>query len=321
MDTINHLKEYILTVHPVRKSRWEKEEFRKWAASELKKAGWRVQEETYGRTNGSVNLLAGDPERAEVFLCAHYDTATRMLLPNFVSPTNVLVHVGYHIAMAVLLLAAVFLLSLAVAFPLGQPGLMLPLFLVLAVAALWVSARGPANKNNANGNSSGVVALLRLARSVKDHKRVCLVLFDNNGKNMLGASGFKKKHPQQATTRLFINLDCVGDGEHLLLIPSKYSRWDGDLLDDLGEAFPGEGGMQSHVLSHGLQYYPSDHKKFKFNVAVCACHRLAGIGYYIPHLRTRRDTALRQENIQFLTEGMERFLELYLDEKSAKKDS
>lgn len=312
MDTINHLKEYILTVHPVRRSRWEKGEFRKWAASELKKAGWRVREETYGRTNGSVNLVAGDPETAEVFLCAHYDTATRMLLPNFVSPTNVLVHIGYHIAMAVLLLAAVFLLSLAVAFPLGQPELMLPLFLLLAVAALWVSARGPANKHNANGNSSGVVTLLRLARSVKDHKRVCLVLLDNNAKNLLGASGFKKKHAQQAAARLFINLDCVGDGEHLLLIPSKYSRWDGDLLDDLGAAFSDQSGMQCHVLSRGLQYYPSDHKKFKFSVAVCACHHLAGIGYCIPRLRTRRDTVLREENIQLLTEGMARFLELYL---------
>lgn len=318
METIDRFKEYILTVHPVRKSRWEKEEFRKWAAVELKKAGWRVQEETYGRTNGSVDLVAGDPEAAEVFLCAHYDTATRMLLPNFVSPTNVLAHICYHVAMAIVVLAAAFLLSLAVAFPTGQPGLMLPLFLVLAVAALWVSARGPANKCNANGNSSGVVALLRLARSVKDHKRVCLVLFDNNAKNMLGASGFKKKHYQQATTRLFVNLDCVGDGEHLLLMPSKYSRWDGALLDDLAQAFPSGGAMEVQLLSRGLHYYPSDHRKFKFNVAVCACHRAAGVGYYIPHLRTQRDTVLRAENIQFLTEGLARFVALYLapDEKS-----
>lgn len=318
METINRFKEYILTVHPVRRSRWEKGEFRKWAASELKKAGWRVQEETYGRTNGSVNLVAGDPETAEVFLCAHYDTDARMLLPNFVSPTNVLAHIGYHVAMAVGLLAVLFLLSLAVSFPLNQPGLMLPLFLVLAVAALWVSARGPANRSNANGNSSGVVALLRLARSVKDHKRVCLVLFDNNTKNMLGANGFKKKHYQQATTRLFINLDCVGDGEHLLLMPSKHSRWDEALLDDLAQAFPEGGAMNTHLLSRGLNYYPSDHRKFKFNVAVCACHRLVGVGYCIPHLRTRRDTVLQAENIQFLTEGLERFTALYLQDQRDK---
>lgn len=312
METINHLKKYILTVHPVRKSDRDKAEFRKWAASELKKAGWRVREETYGKLNGSVNLVAGDPEKAEVFLCAHYDTATRMLLPNFVSPTNVPAHICYHLVMAVAMLALVFAVSLGVCFPLNQPGLMLPLFLVLAVAMLWVSARGPANKSNANGNSSGVVALLRMARAVKDHKRVCLVLFDNNSKNMLGATGFKKKHYQEAAQRLFINLDCVGDGEHMLLMPSKHSRWDGDLLDALNEAFQSGSGVQGRVLSQGLMFYPSEHRKFKFHVAVCACRRLAGLGYYIPHLRTGKDTAMREENILFLTEGMEHFLQLYL---------
>lgn len=316
METINHLKKYILTVHPVRKSDRDKAEFRKWAVSELKKAGWRVKEETYGKFNGSVNLVAGDPEKAEVFLCAHYDTATRMLLPNFVSPTNVLAHICYHLVMAVAMLALAFAVSLAVCFPLDQPGLMLPLFLVLAVAMLWVSARGPANKNNANGNSSGVVALLRLARAVKDHKRVCLVLFDNNSKNMLGATGFKKKHYQEAAQRLFINLDCVGDGEHMLLMPSKHSRWDGDLLDALNEAFQSGDGIQGRVLSQGLMYYPSEHRKFKFHVAVCACRRLAGLGYYIPNLRTGKDTVMDEGNILYLTEKMNRFLERYLNPKA-----
>lgn len=316
METINHLKKYILTVHPVRKSDRDKAEFRKWAVSELKKAGWRVKEETYGKFNGSVNLVAGDPEKAEVFLCAHYDTATRMLLPNFVSPTNVLAHICYHLVLAVAMLALVFAVSLAVCFPLNQPGLMLPLFLVLAVAMLWVSARGPANKNNANGNSSGVVALLRLARAVKDHKRVCLVLFDNNSKNMLGATGFKKKHYQEAAQRLFINLDCVGDGEHMLLMPSKHSRWDGDLLDALNEAFQSGDGIQGRVLSQGLMYYPSEHRKFKFHVAVCACRRLTGLGYYIPNLRTGKDTVMDEGNILYLTEKMNRFLERYLNPKA-----
>ena len=315
METINHLKQYILTVHPVRKSDRDKAEFRKWATSELKKAGWRVQEETYGKFNGSVNLVAGDPEKAELFLCAHYDTTSRMIVPNFVSPTNVLAHICYHLAAAAVMVVLAFAVSLAVSFPLNQPGLMMPLFLVLAVGLLWISARGPANKNNANSNSSGVAALLRLARAVKDHKRVCLVLFDNNGKNMLGATGFKKKHIEQATQRLFVNLDCVGDGEHMLLMPSKHSRWDGDMLDALNEAFSGGADVQGRVLSQGLMYYPSEHRKFKFHVAVCACRRLAGLGYYIPHLRTKKDTVMDEQNILFLAERMPRFVEQYLSGK------
>ncbi len=315
MEGIDNLKKYLLTVHPVRKTAAQKAEFRQWLLRELKRAGWKAGEETYGKFNGSVNVVAGDPGRATVFLCAHYDTGSRMLVPNFVSPTNVMAHVCYHLAAALALVAAAFLLSLAFSFPLNQPGLMLPLFLILAVGGLWVSAYGPANKNNANGNSSGVLALLAAAREADFDKRVCLVFLDNNERTLLGASAFKKKHAEQASKRLFINLDCVGDGENLLLIPSKYSRWDGGLIKALEEAFQEGEEMRPRVLTKGLQYYPSDGRKFKFHVDLCACRYLAGLGYYIPHLRTRKDTVLEEENAAYIARSIARFLPRYLDGK------
>ncbi|MBD5170254.1 MAG: Zn-dependent exopeptidase M28 [Oscillibacter sp.] len=313
MEDIGHLKKYLLTIHPVRKTAAQKKEFRQWLLRELKRAGWKASEETYGKFNGSVNVVAGDPEKASVFLCAHYDTGSRMLVPNFVSPTNVLAHVCYHLMAALVLVAAALVVSFAVSFPLNQPGLMLPLFLILAVAGLWVSAYGPANKNNANGNSSGVLALLAAAREAGFDKRVCLVFLDNNERTLLGASAFKKEHADQASKRLFINLDCVGDGEDLLLIPSKYSRWDGDLTDALEAAFRSGEEMRPRLLTKGLQYYPSDGRKFKFRVDICACRYLAGLGYYIPHLRTKKDTTLEEGNAAYIARSIARFLPLYLD--------
>ena len=316
MEGIDSLKKYLLTVHPVRKTGAQKREFRQWLLRELKRAGWKAGEETYGKWNGSVNVVAGDPDRADIFLCAHYDTGSRMLIPDFVSPANVLAHICYHLAAALALAAAAFLLALAVSFPLDQPGLMLPLFLVLAVAGLWLAAYGPANQSNANGNSSGVLALLAAAREAGFDKRVCLVFLDNSERTLLGASAFKKKHAEQASKRLFINLDCVGDGENLLLIPSKYSRWDGELLYALEEAFPEGEEMRPIVLAKGLQYYPSDGRKFKFHVDLCACRYLAGLGYYIPHLRTKKDTVLEEGNITYIARGLSGFLKAYLDEKA-----
>ena len=313
MEGIDSLKKYLLTVHPVRKTGAQKREFRQWLLRELKRAGWKAGEETYGKWNGSVNVVAGDPDRADIFLCAHYDTGSRMLIPDFVSPANVLAHICYHLAAALALAAAAFLLALAVSFPLDQPGLMLPLFLVLAVAALWLAAYGPANQSNANGNSSGVLALMAAAREVRPGKRVCLVFLDNNERSLLGASAFKKRHIDKASQCLFIDLDCVGDGEELLLIPSKYSRWDGALLEALESSFPEGEEMRPHVLSKGLQYYPSDNRKFKFHVTVCACRYLAGLGYYIPHLRTKKDTVLREENAAYIARSLARFLPAYLD--------
>ncbi len=313
MEGIDSLKKYLLTVHPVRKTGAQKREFRQWLLRELKRVGWKAGEETYGKWNGSVNVVAGDPDRADIFLCAHYDTGSRMLVPDFVSPANVLAHICYHLAAALALAAAAFLLALAVSFPLDQPGLMLPLFLVLAVAALWLAAYGPANQSNANGNSSGVLALMAAAREVRPGKRVCLVFLDNNERSLLGASAFKKRHIDKASQCLFIDLDCVGDGEELLLIPSKYSRWDGALLEALESSFPEGEEMRPHVLAKGLQYYPSDNRKFKFHVTVCACRYLAGLGYYIPHLRTKKDTVLREENAAYIARSIARFLPAYLD--------
>ena len=260
-------------------------------------------------------MVAGDPDRAAVFLCAHYDTASRALLPNFVSPTNVAAHIVYHLASALLLAALAFAASFAVSFPLNQPGLMLPLFLILAVALLWTAAYGPASRSNANSNTSGVLALLAAAKAMSFDKRVCLVFLDNNAKNLLGSSAFRKKHANQANGALFFNFDCVGDGEHLLLMPSRYSRWDAGLLDGLGRAFQDTEEVHPRALSKGLQYYPSDHRRFRCNVAVCACRYLAGLGYYIPRLGTKRDTVLEEKNIAYIAQGMARFLPEYLDEK------
>ena len=60
MEQIAQLKEYLLTVHPVRRTGAQKADFRKWLLRELKRAGWKAGEETYGRFNGSVNVVAGD---------------------------------------------------------------------------------------------------------------------------------------------------------------------------------------------------------------------------------------------------------------------
>ncbi len=314
MERIEHLKKYLLAVHPVRRSAGEKAEFRKWLLGELRRTGWRGAEETYGKFNGSVNVVSGDPEKASVFLCAHYDTAARPLAPNFVSPTNPPAYVLYHLAVALVLVVAAFLAALAVSFPLNQPALMLPLFVISAVALLGLAAYGPANKFNANGNTSGVLTLLAIAEAVKRDKRVCLVFLDNNERNLLGASAFRKKHPNAAGC-LVINFDCVGAGEHLLLMPSKNSRWDGELLDALGESFRADGPVEPHVLTTGLQYYPSDHRKFKFHVAVCACQHLAGLGYYIPHLGTKRDTELSEETAAYIARSMADFLPLYFNDQ------
>ena len=78
------------------------------------------------------------------------------------------------------------------------------------------------------------------------------------------------------------------------------------------EAFQEAENVRPVLRTKGLHYYPSDNRRFKFHVAVCACRYLAGLGYYIPHLGTGKDTTLRLENIVCTAQSLARFLPLYL---------
>src|SRR5699024_9361444 len=109
--------------------------------------------------------------------------------------------------------------SFAITYPINQPKATLPLFLIFAIALLFWTAFGPANRNNANGNSSGVTALLAIAREVQKNKDLCFILLDNSERNFLGARSFWRKHIHKANNCLFLNFDCVGDGEHMLFLP------------------------------------------------------------------------------------------------------
>ena len=117
---------------------------------------------------------------------------------------------------------------------------------------------------------------------------------------------------------------CCFTGHRPDKLPWRDDEWDPRcqelkerLAAALEEAFPDGETVHPKVLTQGLIYYPSDHRKFKFHVAVCACRRLPGLGYYIPWLRTRRDTRLSLDNIACLAEGIGRFIPCYLREKEA----
>ena len=62
MEGVEYYKNYLSTVHPIRKTAGQKSEARQWLLRELKRSGWKACEETYGKFNGSVNIIAGDPD-------------------------------------------------------------------------------------------------------------------------------------------------------------------------------------------------------------------------------------------------------------------
>ena len=91
---------------------------------------------------------------------------------------------------------------------------------------LMLMLLGPANRNNANDNTSGVAAVMEIMARLPEEERskAAFILFDNEEKGLLGSAGYAAQHKGVKEKGLIINLDCVGDGENILFFANKKTR-------------------------------------------------------------------------------------------------
>lgn len=107
-----------------------------------------------------------------------------------------------------------------------------------------------------------------------------------------------------------VNLDCVGDGEYLLLTMSKEFRSDDRLTEALKKAF---GEAENKLYSEAEKtVYNSDQKKFKKSLAIAALHKGPKVGYYMNRIHTPKDTVLKEGNVLQIAEGLSEMTEEYL---------
>jgi len=299
----------VLEDFQVRKSVKEKKEFRAWLQGELEAAGYPVTVE--GSFFAGHNVIAGDPEGAEVLLTAHYDTQAVLPFPNFITPRNFGVYLLYNVAVC---LGFFILASLAggIALSLPLPWYVKPwLPMGMCIFCMWWLFFGKANRHTVNDNTSGVLTLLETALTMpaEDREKVCFVFFDNEERGMLGSSHFAKAHKAARRDKLVLNFDCVSDGDYIQFYPeTDMKRKDRDTLDRLERAFPSGEGKTAEVV-RGFGFYPSDNKCFKRGVGVCALKKNKLVGYYMDRIHTARDTVLDEENLRFLRDGVLRVVE------------
>jgi len=300
---MTELSKKIIEQYQVRKTGKQKRAFREMLLRELGNMGVEAREEQYMDLFGTVNVIAGDVEKAEMIFGAHYDTCPRMPFPNFITPKNKLVYYGYQM----LIVCAILIPSLAVALWLmktvSEDAGRLAWF-ILYFGELALMMKGPANPHTMNDNTSGVVTMVELMAAMPEElrSRCAFVLFDNEELGLVGSGAFRKKHKKQAAETPMVNLDCVGDGEYLLLSASRDFREDEKLYAALKNAF-GEG--EEILYSEAEKtVYNSDQKKFKKSTVIAALHKRPGIGYYLDRIHTVRDTVLQEENIRRIAAGL-----------------
>ena len=293
--------------YQVRKTKKQKTAFIGYVKRLAERSGYDFKVE-----NGSFgvrNIVIGNPDTAKVLYTAHYDTCARLPFPNFITPKNFLVYLLYQFLIVgvffAITFAFTFLAGLALSFtPIGKETS--SFIITLLSEAVWLGllfllVAGPANKNTANDNTSGVTTVLDIMQALPQEQKgkVAFVLFDLEEAGLFGSSAFASKHKTIKKNTLVINFDCVSDGETMLFALKRTTKQYASLLE---EAFVSTPDMAVEITSNA--FYPSDNAAFKGGIGVAALKRSKRFGtLYMDRIHTNKDVIYREENIRFLTAG------------------
>ena len=96
--------------------------------------------------------------------------------------------------------------------------------------------------------------------------------------------------------KLLINFDCVGDGDHVLLVLKRKAK---EYESVLCEAYKPTDKLSSEIISKGY-VYPSDQANFPLGVGVCTLKRSKRGIFYMNKIHTSRDIVYNEENIDYL---------------------
>lgn len=284
---------------PVRKTKKQKQAFREAVQSYAEQLGYPCTVES--GSLGSRNLVIGNPEQADYLVTAHYDTCARLPIPNFLTPCNFWLFLLWQVVLTLLILGICILMGLGVGFLTGSGAIgswcgYLMIWVILALMLI-----GPANPSNANDNTSGVVTLLEIAKSMpgNQRKKVCFVLFDLEEAGLIGSASYRKAHKSQTDRQMVLNLDCVGDGDYLTLFPTKRLKKDRKRLKSLYKACGYFGKKSILVHEQGFSFYPSDQANFPWGVGICALNK-RGKTLYLSRIHSKKDTILERTNVNLL---------------------
>ena len=296
----------VMTQYPVRKSKQQKASFRDAVCGYARQLGYPVQVES--GSFGARNVVIGDAENAKYLVTAHYDTCAGLPFPNFLMPCTSGVYFACQIGLwlGIMLISVILGVGAGLLFGERYVSVVSSLVLLIIVALMVV---GPANKNNANDNTSGVVTLLEILRTLPENQRgkVCFVLFDLEEAGLIGSSSYRKAHKKATDRQLVLNLDCVGDGDLLLMFPTKALRKNRRKLTSLYKACGYFGNKSLLVHEKGFGIYPSDQMVFPWGVGICALQKNKH-GLYISRIHTAKDTVLEITNVNILRAALTSFV-------------
>lgn len=253
----------------------------------------------------SRNIIIGNIEQAEYILTAHYDTQPVLPFCNLVTPKNKLITILIAIAQCIIIFICDFIFSFLLMLLIKDKNITFILDYFFLLFLLGLMFFGPANKHTANDNTSGVIALIEALHNPIIKEKAAFVFFDHEEVGLLSSSYFAKKHKKLLQNKLVINLDCVGDGDTLMIILSKTA---GKYREKISKAFTSNYEKQILIEDAKSCIYPSDQINFKNNIALAAMKYSPRIGYYLDCIHTKKDIHFDERNIHLIISGIESLL-------------
>ena len=120
-------------------------------------------------------------------------------------------------------------------------------------------------------------------------------------------AAYRKAHKKASDSQLVLNLDCVGDGDHIRFFPTKKLKKDRKKLTSLYKACGYFGKKDVLVHEKGFSVYPSDQANFPYGVGICAL-RKKGKTLYLSRIHTSKDTVLEETNVNILRAALITFI-------------
>ncbi|MCL1914992.1 MAG: M28 family metallopeptidase [Eubacteriaceae bacterium] len=270
----------------IRKTSSQKKKFREFAVSEFARRGYSA---CCDKGFWGTNVIIGDLASAHVIFCAHYDTPPASLFPNKAYPLDVRSTIKARIWPF-----AIALPFQIVPLTLGK-GLLAAFFTYIAAFGfvLFLMLAGPANKHNANDNTSGIITLLKGACAIGPQQKsnVAFIFFDNEEKGLLGSFAFKKRYKPVAESKLVFNFDSVGHGDQLYLFYPPAIQAAPKLLLKIRYAALSSG--ISRLLPSPPALFTSDHINFNYGVGLASLFERDGKAF-TGNLHTRGDVHINE---------------------------
>lgn len=311
---MTHL-DYLNANYPMRRTKEQKKAFQKHVIESLQAKGVTAKiEKTQDGKN--QNIVVGDLLTAKAVFTAHYDTPGRALFPNVMIPRNQALFWAYQFVPILVLLAIMFVVGAIVGIAwilitgdFDERVTFVAMLLGYYVGFYLMFFAFP-NKNNYNDNTSGVATLLSIIDklSAEQLRETAFIFFDNEEKGKKGSKAYFNDHKAEMKDKLVINFDCVANGKNIVFI-AKPEAEKLPSYSALCQSFPHANGFETAFYPKKGSQSNSDYLNFPCGVGCMACKKSKKGLLYAPYIHTKKDVVVDNANIEFLVEGVTRFLE------------